>query len=80
MRAWYGLANPINEGFTYIWYAMKKLLIKAEKINIYLSAAAFCFLAVGGLMWSAMFAAIGVSLAVGSGVMCLITHIYKEIS
>ena len=59
---------------------MKKLLIKAEKINIYLSASAFCFLAVGGLMWSAVFAAIGVSLAVGSGVMCLITHIYKEIS
>jgi hypothetical protein len=59
---------------------MKKLLIKAEKINIYLSAAAFCFLVIGGLMWSAMFAAIGISLAVGSGVMCLITHIYKEMS
>ena len=59
---------------------MKKLIIKAEKINIYLSASAFCFLAVGGLMWSAVFAAIGISLAVGSGVMCLITHIYKEIS
>lgn len=59
---------------------MKKLLIKAEKINIYLSASAFCFLAVGGLMWSAVFAGIGVSLAVGSGVMCLITHIYKEMS
>lgn len=57
---------------------MKKLLIKAEKINIYLSAAAFCFLVIGGLMWSAMFAAIGISLAVGSCVMCLITHIYKE--
>ena len=59
---------------------MKKLLIKAEKINIYLSATAFCFLVIGGLMWSAMFAAIGVSLAVGSGAMCLITHIYKEMS
>jgi len=59
---------------------MKKLLIKAEKINIYLSAAAFCFLVIGGLMWSAMFAAIGISLAVGSGAMCLITHIYKEMS
>ena len=80
MRAWNGLADPINEGFTNIWYAMKKLIIKAEKINIYLSAAAFCFLAVGGLMWSAVFAAIGVSLAVGSCVMCLITHIYKEMS
>jgi len=57
---------------------MKTILIKAEKINIYLSAAAFCFLAVGGLMWSAVFAAIGISLAVGSGAMCLITHIYKE--
>lgn len=57
---------------------MKKLLIKAEKINIYLSATAFCFLVVGGLMWSPVFAAIGVSLVVGSGVMCLITHIYKE--
>ena len=59
---------------------MKKLIIKAEKINIYLSAAAFCFLVIGGLMWSAVFAGIGVSLAVGSGVMCLITHIYKEMS
>ena len=59
---------------------MKKLIIKAEKINIYLSASAFCFLAVGGLMWSAVFSGIGVSIAVGSGVMCLITHIYKEIS
>jgi len=59
---------------------MKKLLIKAEKINIYLSAAAFCFLAVGGLMWSAVFSGIGVSLAVGSGTMFLITRIYKEIS
>lgn len=57
---------------------MKKILIKAEKINIYLSAASFCFFAVGGLMWSAVFAAIGVSLSVGSGAMCLITHIYKE--
>ena len=57
---------------------MKKLLIKAEKINIYLSVSAFCFLVVGGLMFSAVFSGIGVSLAVGSGTMCLITHIYKE--